>query len=311
MFRYILKRIIILVPTLLATSLLIFWAMDLAGGDPVDQILPENATYEQKDALREEMGLNDPFFVRYFRYIGGILKGDMGESYITHRNVFQTFMGRLHMTLLLGGSALIFACIISIPLGIYTALHQNTWKDTAAMIVALFGVSMPNFWLGLMLILLLSLKLGWLPSGGTGGFRYLILPSVTVGLGLAALLTRTTRSAMLDVLRQDYMTTAKAKGASRNRVIYNHGLRNAIIPIITAIGMQFSYVMTGSALAETVFGWPGIGRLVVDSINKRDTPMVTGSIILCCVLMAVINLAVDIIYAFCDPRIKAQYSGKG
>ena len=142
-------------------------------------------------------------------------------------------------------------------------------------------------------------------------FLGLILPSVTVGLGLAALLTRTTRSAMLDVLRQDYMTTAKAKGASRNRVIYNHGLRNAIIPIITAIGMQFSYVMTGSALAETVFGWPGIGRLVVDSINKRDTPMVTGSIILCCVLMAVINLAVDIIYAFCDPRIKAQYSGKG
>ena len=293
MFRYILKRIIILIPTLLATSLLIFWAMDLAGGDRVDQILPENATFEQKDALREEMGLNDPFFIRYFRYIGGILKGDMGESYITHRNVFQTFMGRLNMTLLLGGSALIFACIISIPLGIYTALHQNTWKDTAAMIVALFGVSMPNFWLGLMLILLFSLKLGWLPSG------------------LAALLTRTTRSAMLDVLRQDYMTTAKAKGASRNRVIYNHGLRNAIIPIITAIGMQFSYVMTGSALAETVFGWPGIGRLVVDSINKRDTPMVTGSIILCCVLMAVINLAVDIIYAFCDPRIKAQYSGKG
>ena len=187
----------------------------------------------------------------------------------------------------------------------------ETWKDTAAMIVALFGVSMPNFWLGLMLILLFSLKLGWLPSGGTGGFQYLILPAVTVGLGLAALLTRTTRSAMLDVLRQDYMTTAKAKGASRNRVIYNHGLRNAIIPIITAIGMQFSYVMTGSALAETVFGWPGIGRLVVDSINKRDTPMVTGSIILCCVLMAVINLAVDIIYAFCDPRIKAQYSGKG
>ena len=179
------------------------------------------------------------------------------------------------------------------------------------MIVALFGVSMPNFWLGLMFILLFSLKMGLLPSGGTGGFQYLVLPSVTVGLGLAALLTRTTRSAMLDVLRQDYMTTAKAKGASRNRVIYNHGLRNAIIPIITAIGMQFSYVMTGSALAETVFGWPGIGRLVVDSINKRDTPMVTGSIILCCVLMAVINLAVDIIYAFCDPRIKAQYSGKG
>ncbi len=311
MIKYILKRLVIIIPTLLVTSLLIFWAMDLAGGDPADQLLPENATYEQRQQLREEMGFNDPFFVRYFRYIGGIVTGDMGTSYISGQDVFKTFMGRLHMTIILGGTALIFASIISVPLGIYTALHENTWKDTLATVVALFGVSMPNFWLGLMLIILFSLKLGWLPSGGTGSFRYLILPAVTVGLSLAALLTRTTRSAMLDVLRQDYMTTAKAKGASRRRVIYNHGLRNAMIPIVTAIGMQFSYVMTGSALAETVFGWPGIGRLVVDSINKRDTPMVTGSIILCCVVMALINLVVDIIYAFCDPRIKAQYSGKG
>lgn len=310
MFRYILKRLVIMIPTLLITSLLIFWAMDLAGGDPVNQILPENASVAQREAMRQEMGFNDPFIIRYLRYIKGIVTGDMGKSYISGEEVFKTFMGRLHMTLLLGGVALIFACIISIPLGIYTALHENTWKDTAATVFALFGVSMPNFWLGLMLILLFSLKLGLLPSGGTGSIRYLILPSVTVGLSLAALLTRTTRSAMLDVIRQDYMTTAKAKGASSRRVIYNHGFRNALIPIVTAIGMQFSYVMTGSALAETVFGWPGIGRLVVDSINKRDTPMVTGSIILCCVLMAVINLGVDIVYAFCDPRIKAQYSGK-
>ena len=311
MIRYIIKRLLLMIPTILLTSLLIFWAMSLTGGDPVMTLLPENAPIEQQEALRESMGLNDPFFVQYFHYVQGIVRGDMGESYVTRLDVFKTFMNRLPMTLALGGSALIISVIISIPLGIWTALNQNSWKDTLGMVFALFGVSMPNFWLGLMLILLLSLKLGWLPSGGTGGFKYLILPAVTVGLGLAALLTRTTRSAMLDVLRQDYMTTAKAKGASRNRVIYNHGLRNAIIPIVTAIGMQFSYVMTGSALAETVFGWPGIGRLVVDSINKRDTPMVTGSIILCCVLMAVINLAVDIIYAFCDPRIKAQYSGKG
>jgi len=178
------------------------------------------------------------------------------------------------------------------------------------MIFALFGVSMPNFWLGLMLMLLFSLKLGWLPSGGSGGWKYVVLPAMTVGLGLCALITRTTRSAMLDVLRADYMTTARAKGAPERRVIYVHGLRNAMIPIVTAIGMQFAYVMTGSALAETVFGWPGIGRLVFESIAKRDIPVVTGSIILCCVLMAVINLGVDIIYAFCDPRIKAQYSGK-
>ncbi|MGP1507383.1 MAG: ABC transporter permease [Sphaerochaeta sp.] len=310
MIRYILKRLFLMIPTILATSLLIFWAMALAGGDPVMQILPENATVAQQEALREEMGLNDPFLIRYFRYVKGMVMGDMGKSYISGLDVFKTFMGRLNMTLMLGGSAVLFACIVSIPLGIYTALHQSTWKDTAATVLALFGVSMPNFWLGLMLIIIFSLHLGWLPSGGTGSFKYLILPAVTVGLSLAALLTRTTRSAMLDVIRQDYMVTCKAKGVSRRRLLINHGLRNAMIPIITAIGMQFSFVMTGSALAETVFGWPGIGRLVVDSINKRDTPMVTGSIILCCVLMAVINLVVDIIYAFCDPRIKAQYSNK-
>ena len=311
MIRYILKRLVLMIPTILLTSLLIFWAMSLTGGDPVQTILPENASIEQQEALREEMGLNDPFFVQYFRYVGGIITGDMGTSYVTGLDVFDTFMHRLPMTLALGGTALIVAVIISIPVGIWTALNQNTWKDTLGMVVALFGVSMPNFWLGLMLVLVLSLGLGWLPSGGSDGIRYLILPALTVGLGLAALITRTTRSSMLDVIRQDYMTTAKAKGASFKRVIYRHGLRNAMIPIVTAIGMQFSLVMTGSALAETVFSWPGIGLLVVQSINKRDTPTVTGSIILCYILMALINLVVDIIYAYCDPRIKAQYSRKG
>ena len=311
MIRYILKRLVLMIPTILLTSLLIFWAMSLTGGDPVMTMLPENASLEQQEALRESLGLNDPFFVQYFRYIGGMLTGDMGTSYVTKLDVFDVFMGRLPMTLALGGTALIISVIISIPLGIWTALNQNTWKDTLGTVFALFGVSMPNFWLGLMLIIIFSVTLGWLPTGGSSGIEYLILPATTVGLGLAALITRTTRSAMLDVLRQDYMTTAKAKGASRKRVICRHGLRNAMIPIVTAIGMQFSLVMTGSALAETVFSWPGIGSLVVQSINKRDTPTVTGSIILCCVLMALINLMVDIIYAFCDPRIKAQYSRKG
>lgn len=311
MIRYILKRLLLMIPTILLTSLLIFWAMDLTGGDPVQIMLPENASVAQQEALREELGLNDPFIVRYFNYMIGIVTGDMGQSYITKLDVFDTFMRRLPMTLALGGSALLIAVLISIPLGIWTAINQNTWKDTLGMVLALFGVSMPNFWLGLMLVLVFSLQLGWLPSGGSGSIRYLILPALTVGLGLAALITRTTRSAMLDVIRQDYMTTAKAKGATYNRVIFRHGLRNAMIPIVTAVGMQFSLVMTGSALAETVFSWPGIGLLVVESINKRDTPMVTGAIILCCILMALINLLVDIIYAYCDPRIKAQYSRKG
>ncbi len=297
-----------LIPVILITSFLIFWAMSLTGGDPAMIVAGEGATKEEIEAVREELGLNDPFIVRYANYVKGMITGDMGKSYVTNKDVFKTFMEKLPNTLMLGGAAVLIAIIIALPLGIYTAIHQNTWKDTAGMIFALFGTSMPNFWLGLMLIIIFSLKLGWLPSGGKGGFSSLILPALTVGLGLAALITRTTRSSMLDVIRQDYMTTARAKGCSEKRVIFTHGLKNALIPIITAIGLQMSMVITGSVLAETVFSWPGIGRLVYDSIAKRDTPMVTGAIILCSVFMCLINLFVDLVYAFFDPRIKAQYS---
>ncbi len=299
-----------LLPVILVTSFLIFWAMSLTGGDPARQIAGDRATEAEVEAIREEMGLNDPFLVRYGNYMKGMLTGDMGKSYVTNKDVFRTFMEKLPNTLMLGGAAVLIAIIVSLPLGIYTAIHQNTWKDTAGMVFALFGTSMPNFWLGLMLIILFSLKLHWLPSGGKNGIASLILPALTVGFGLAALITRTTRSSMLDVIRQDYMTTARAKGCSEKRVIFRHGLKNALIPIITAIGLQMSLVITGSVLAETVFSWPGIGRLVYDSISKRDTPMVTGSIIMCSVLMCIINLIVDLIYAFFDPRIKAQYSKK-
>ena len=310
MLKYIGKRLLMLIPVILVTSFLIFWAMSLTGGDPARQIAGDRATEAEVEAIREEMGLNDPFLVRYGNYMKGMLTGDMGKSYVTNKDVFQTFMEKLPNTLMLGGAAVLIEIIVSLPLGIYTAIHQNTWKDTAGMVFALFGTSMPNFWLGLMLIILFSLKLHWLPSGGKNGFSSLILPALTVGFGLAALITRTTRSSMLDVIRQDYMTTARAKGCSERRVIFRHGLKNALIPIITAIGLQMSLVITGSVLAETVFSWPGIGRLVYDSISKRDTPMVTGSIIMCSVLMCIINLIVDLIYAFFDPRIKAQYSKK-
>ena len=310
MLKYIGKRLLMLIPVILVTSFLIFWAMSLTGGDPARQIAGDRATEAEVEAIREEMGLNDPFLVRYGNYMKGMLTGDMGKSYVTNKDVFRTFMEKLPNTLMLGGAAVLIAIIVSLPLGIYTAIHQNTWKDTAGMVFALFGTSMPNFWLGLMLIILFSLKLHWLPSGGKNGFASLILPALTVGFGLAALITRTTRSSMLDVIRQDYMTTARAKGCSEKRVIFRHGLKNALIPIITAIGLQMSLVITGSVLAETVFSWPGIGRLVYDSISKRDTPMVTGSIIMCSVLMCIINLIVDLIYAFFDPRIKAQYSKK-
>lgn len=292
------------------TSFLIYFAMNLTGGDPARALAPDNASEEQIEMIREELGLNDPFIVRYLKYMGGMLKGDLGTSYITKKDVFQTYMERLPATLELAGASVLIAIVIALPLGIYTAIHQNTWKDSCGMVFALFGVSMPNFWLGLMLILLFSLHLGWLPSGGRSGFLSLILPALTVGMGLAALITRTTRSSMLDVLRQDYMRTARAKGANEKRVIFKHGLKNALIPIITVVGMQLSNVLTGSVLAETVFSWPGVGRLIFDSISKRDTPMVTGSIILSCVLMSLVNVLVDFVYALFDPRIKAQYVKK-
>ncbi len=313
MIRYIIKRLILMIPAILATSLIIFVAMNMTGGDPVDSLAPENATEEQIEELREELGLNDPLLVRYVKYMGGMLRGDLGVSYVTKKDVFATFAERLPATLKLACSSVLIATLVALPLGIYTAIHQNTWKDTGGMVFALFGVSMPNFWLGLMLILCFSLWLGWFPSGGygDGGIRNLVLPAVTVGLGFAALMTRTTRSAMLDVIRQDYMTTARAKGVPDRKVIFGHGLKNALIPIITVIGMQLSNALTGSVLAETVFSWPGVGRLIVDSIAKRDTPMVTGSIIMCCILVCIVNVAVDLVYAFFDPRIKAQYAKKG
>ena len=310
MLRYILKRIILMIPAILATSFIIFFAMNLTG-DPALTLAPENATEEQLNQIREEMGLNDSVVVRYAKYMVGMVRGDLGKSYVTKKDVFQTFMQRLPNTLELAFSAVLVATLVAVPLGVYTAIHQNTWKDTGGMIFALFGVSMPNFWLGLMLIIIFSLNLKWVPSGGKHGWETLILPAVTVGLGFAALITRTTRSAMLDVIRQDYITTARAKGVPRKTVIFRHALKNALIPIITVIGMQLSNALTGSVLAETVFSWPGVGRLIVDSIAKRDQPMVTGSIIMCCVLMCVVNLLIDLVYAFFDPRIKAQYAKKG
>lgn len=310
MIRYILQRLLQLIPAILITSFIIFFAMNLTGGDPAMLIAGDKATAERIEQVREEYGFNDPVPVQYIRYMAGLVRGDLGTSYVTKKDVFKSFMERLPATLELSFTSVFLAVLISIPLGIYTAINQNTWKDNLGMVFALFGVSMPNFWLGLILILLFSLNLGWLPSGGRGGFTSVILPAVTVGLGLAALITRTTRSSMLDVIRQDYMRTARAKGASNRRVIFKHGLGNAMIPIITVIGLQLSNVLTGSVLAESVFAWPGIGRLIFDHISKRDTPMVTGSIILCSILMCLVNLVVDIVYAFIDPRIKAQYMKK-
>ncbi|MCR5732180.1 MAG: ABC transporter permease [Sphaerochaetaceae bacterium] len=308
MHRYILKRLLMLIPVLLGVAFIIFAIMDVAEGDPVYQIAGPDATEEQLEALREEMGLNGSLVERYFRYIFKLIRGDLGTSYVSKMDVMQLYLQRLPNTLKLASLAMVVAVLVSVPLGIVAAVNQNSLKDTISMILALLGLSMPNFWLGLLLMLLFSLKLGWFPSGGAEGFRSVVLPAVTVGVGLAALLTRTTRSSMLDVLRQDYLRTARAKGVPEKRVVFYHALRNALIPIITIFGVQFSNVLGGSVLAETVFAWPGVGRLVVDAIDQRDIPTVTGALIMTTMLVTLVNLLVDIVYAYVDPRIKAQYT---
>ena len=308
MWRYILKRLLMLIPVLLAVAFVIYAIMNVAEGDPVYSVAGADATEEQLAALREEMGLNGSLIERYFRYIGNLLKGDLGISYVSKQDVMKIYLQRLPNTLKLASMTMIFATLIALPLGIIAAVNQNSWIDTVSMVLALIGLSMPNFWLGLLLIILFSLKLGWFPSGGNEGFKSIILPAFTVGAGLAALLTRTTRSSMLDVIRQDYLRTARAKGVPEKTIIRKHALRNALIPIITIFGVQFSNVLGGSVLAETVFAWPGVGRLVVDAIDQRDIPTVTGALVMTTMLVTVVNLLIDIVYAFVDPRIKAKYS---
>lgn len=308
MWRYIAKRLLMLIPVLLAVAFVIYAIMNVAEGDPVYTVAGADATEEQLAALREEMGLNGSLVERYFRYIGNLLKGDLGISYVSKQDVMKIYLQRLPNTLKLASMTMIFATLIALPLGIIAAVNQNSWIDTLSMVLALIGLSMPNFWLGLLLIILFALKLGWFPSGGNVGFKSIILPAFTVGAGLAALLTRTTRSSMLDVIRQDYLRTARAKGVPERVIIRKHALRNALIPIITIFGVQFSNVLGGSVLAETVFAWPGVGRLVVDAIDQRDIPTVTGALVMTTMLVTIVNLLIDIVYAFVDPRIKAKYS---
>ena len=311
MYKYILKRLVLLIPVIIGVSLLVFSIMDIAEGDPVYQIVSETASEEVIEATREAYGLNDPFLVRYARYMINLCKGSMGTSYITKQDVFKTYMELLPNTVKLSLLAVVIAIVVSIPLGINAAIHQNTWADTGSMFTSLLFVSMPQFWLGLLLMLAFALKLGWFPSGGNeDGLKSLILPVFTVGIGLAALMTRTTRSSMLETIRQDYITTAKAKGVSNKNAIYHHAFKNALIPIVTVGGMQLAQVLGGSVLAETVFSYPGVGRLIVQSIERRDIPMVTGALILTTIIVSVVNLATDIVYAFIDPRIKSQYARK-
>ena len=308
MHKYIIKRLIMLIPVLICVSLLIYCIMDLAPGDPALMIAGDNADNAIIEQIREEYGFNDPLLVRYFNYMKGMLQGDLGVSYVSGKDVLETYLQRFPATAKLSVAAIACAIVISLVLGVYSAINQNTWKDNLAVVASLLGLSMPQFWLGLLLILAFALHLQWFPSGGDyGDLRSVILPAIAIGTNNAALMTRTTRSSMLDVIRQDYLCTARAKGVSEKNVIYKHALRNALIPIITVAGVQFAYIMGGAVVVENVFAWPGVGRLIVDSINMRDIPMVTGAVTITTMVVCIVQLVVDIIYAYVDPRIKAQY----
>lgn len=307
MYRYVIKRLLMLIPVVLGVILLIFVVMDLAPGDPALMIASPDATEEELAELRTELGLDKGIAYRYVAYVKNMLQGNLGSSYTSGRPVMDIYLERLPETIKLAVGAVFVALLISIPLGITAAVNQNTWKDSISMVVALVGVSMPSFWLGLLLMLLFSLKLGWFPSGGTEGFKAIVLPSITMGMNLAAVMTRTTRSSMLDVLSSDYLRTARAKGVNEKKVILKHAFKNALIPIITVFGSQFSYVLGGAVLVETIFSYPGVGKMIVDAIGNRDIPSVTGGIVMTTIIVTCVNLVIDLLYAYVDPRIKGQY----
>ncbi len=307
MHKYVIKRLVMLIPVIIGVSFLVFFIMSLAPGDTARAILGENAPIEAVEALREELGLNDPLLVRYGNYMLDLLHGDLGESYKSGRPVFSEIASRFPTTLKLAFWGMVFAVVLSIPIGIISATRQYSALDSISMVLALLGVATPNFWLGLMLIIGFSLHLGWFPSNGAEGWRSVVLPVITVGTGCMANITRTTRSSMLEVIRQDYIRTAKAKGVPHKKVINKHALKNALIPVVTVIGLQFGSLLGGAVLTETVFAWPGVGTYLVNSIKAKDTPAVLGCVIIFSICFSIVNLCVDLLYAFIDPRIKSKY----
>ena len=310
LLKYILHRLLLLIPVIIGVSFLIFFIVNLTPGNPAEMIAGPEADIETIQRIEEDLGLNKNIFIRYGEYMINLLHGDLGTSYYSNDRVFDKYIERLPATLELSASFIVVAVLFSLPLGIIAAVKQYSIFDRISSIVAMVAVSMPNFWLGVLLILLFSAKLGWLPSGGNQYWYSIILPALTIGWQMCALMTRMTRSSMLEVIRQDYINTARAKGLSEKTVVLKHALRNALIPIITSAGALFVDGMGGAVVTETIFSWPGVGRLMVDSISKRDLNMVIGCVIMTTVLVTIGNLVIDIIYAFVDPRIRSSYTGK-
>lgn len=311
MLKYILKRILMMIPVLLGVLFLVFTMNEISPGDPAEMIAGDAASVEVVEQIREDLGLNEPFLVRFFNYVKNlVLHGDLGTSYKTKRPVLVEVMDRLPTTIILSLTSAAFAVILSIPIGVISAIKQNTWIDNVLMVLALIGVAMPAFWQGLMTIILFSVKLGWLPSYGFTTPAHWIMPVLTIGTGAMASLVRITRSSMLEVIRQDYIRTARAKGQTERKVIINHALRNSMIPIITAIAIQLGSMLGGAIVTETVFAIPGIGMLMIQSIKARDYPTIQGAVVVIAVMFSLLNLLVDIIYTFVDPRLKSIYQTK-
>lgn len=332
MAKYIIKRLVMLIPVILGVSIMVFIVMHVLASDPTSIILGQHATTEQVERLREELGLNQPLYIQYFNFLKGILNGNLGNSLITKTSVTSEIASRFPATLELALVSIILASIFGILIGVISAVKQNTIIDYVGTVVSLLGVSMPIFWLGLMLIILFSVKLGWLPvagriqigiepehitglylldsliSGNMEAFKsslsHIILPSVALASYSTAIIARMTRSTMLEVIRQDYVRTARAKGIFERVVILSHALRNALIPIVTVIGLQLGSLLGGAVLTETVFSWPGVGSYTIDAILKSDYPVVQGAVMMLAIIFVLVNLIVDLLYAQLDPRIK-------
>ena len=307
MLTYILRRLGLMVLIMLGVSVITFSMMHLVPGDPAEVIAMERygeeITAETIERVRAELGLDQPVPVQYFRWLTDVLQGDLGCSFRTDRPVLDEILSRLPATIQLALAGMLVALIIAIPVGIISATRQYSAVDNVSMFGALLGVSMPNFWLGLLLILFFSVHLGWLPVFGRGGIEHLILPALTLGTGMAAITTRLIRSSMLEVLGQDYIRTARSKGLKERVVIYKHALKNALIPVVTIVGLQFAALLEGAVIVEVIFAWPGIGRLLVDSIFARDFMLIQGCILFIAAMFVMVNLLVDISYAYLDPRI--------
>ncbi len=306
MQRYLFRRLLSLLGTLLGVTILIFLLVHLIPGDPVQYLLGDYPTDEAIAALNAQLGLDKPLIMQYFSFLGRLLQGDLGTSYITGYTVWQEIVDRFPITFQLALYSVVLATIIGVLVGVISAVKQNTWVDRVVVFFSLIGISAPGFWIALFLIWIFAYRLPIFPISGYDGFFSLVLPAVTLALGEAGMIARMTRSSMLDVIKQDYMRTAQAKGAPRQWVILRHGLQNAIIPVITLIGLEFGALLAGAVVTETIFSLQGLGSLAIEAIGKRDLPTIQGLVFFIAFLFAITNLIVDLLYSWFDPRIKYE-----